>query len=304
MTTDIKTILVPIDFSANSARALDYAKMLAQRFGAAIHLVHVCEVPSMATASMDAYAIAYSDWSQRLGDEAEHELARVAAGVHGIKTSTEILFGHPARCIITAATTNQADLIVMGTHGHGPVLHVVMGSVAERVVRTAPCPVMTVREPRAIEWHKSRAKAGAAAVAAAVLLAFLLAPPAAARADAQTAPEQASTELLQRITGGEVFRTYCVTCHGPQAKGDGPLAQHMTRKPANLTEIAKRNDGVFPEEIVFRTIDGRKKVKGHGGPDMPEWADAFARSRQSGDTTAIKDTIDSLVRYIESLQVR
>ena len=66
MTKEIKTILVPIDFSANAARALDYAQMLAKRFGAAIHLVHVCEVPSMATASMDAYAIAYSDWSQRL----------------------------------------------------------------------------------------------------------------------------------------------------------------------------------------------------------------------------------------------
>src|SRR3990172_6280964 len=88
MTKEIKTILVPIDFSANAARALDYAQMLAKRFGAAIHLVHVCEVPSMATASMDAYAIAYSDWSQRLADEAERELTRVAAGVHDAKVST------------------------------------------------------------------------------------------------------------------------------------------------------------------------------------------------------------------------
>ena len=100
MTRDIKTILAPVDFSASSARALDYAQMVAKRFGAAIHLVHVCEVPSMATASMDAYAIAYSDWSQRLGDEAERELARIAAGIQDIRTSTEILFGNPARCIV------------------------------------------------------------------------------------------------------------------------------------------------------------------------------------------------------------
>ena len=179
MTRDIKTILAPIDFSGSSARALDYAQMVAKRFGAAIHLVHVCEVPSMATASMDASAVAYSDFSQRLGDEAERQLAGIAAGVQGIKTSTEILFGNPARCIVTAATTNEADLIVMGTHGHGPIAHVVMGSVAERVVRTAPCPVLTVhegavREPRA-EWHH-KPRVGVPEMVAAVALAAVLSP--------------------------------------------------------------------------------------------------------------------------------
>ena len=94
MMREIKTILTPVDFSAGSAWALDYAQIVAKRFDAAIHLVHVCEVPSMATASMDAYAIAYSDFSQRLGDEAERELTRIAAGIQGIKTSTEILFGN------------------------------------------------------------------------------------------------------------------------------------------------------------------------------------------------------------------
>lgn len=158
MVREIRTMLVPVDFSAGSAWAVDYAQMVAKRFGAAIHLVHVCDVPSMATASMDAYAIAYSDWSQRLGDEAERELVGIASRIQGIKTSTEILFGNPARCIVTAATTNNADLIVMGTHGHGPIAHVVMGNVAERVVRTAPCPVLTVREPRAADWHKPHAR--------------------------------------------------------------------------------------------------------------------------------------------------
>ena len=74
MTLDFKRILVPLDFSAGSTRALDYAYAMAMKFDASLHLVHVCEVPSMMTASMDAYAIAYTDWSQRLGEEAEREL--------------------------------------------------------------------------------------------------------------------------------------------------------------------------------------------------------------------------------------
>ena len=103
MTPDIKRILVPLDFSSNSALALDYAYALAQKFDAALHLVHVCEVPSMMTASMDAYAIAYTDWSQRLGDEAERELTKLLPALARVKVSTEVLFGTPARAIVTAA---------------------------------------------------------------------------------------------------------------------------------------------------------------------------------------------------------
>lgn len=311
MMRDIKTILAPIDFSASSARALDYAQMVAKRFGAAIHLVHVCDVPSMATASMDAYAIAYSDWSQRLGDDAERELARIAADIQGIRTSTEILFGNPARGIVTAATTNQADLIVMGTHGHGPIAHVVMGNVAERVVRTAPCPVLTVREPRVADWHKGHARA--AQMVAGIVMAVVLSPWLAAGAAAQGVPPpptpapvvtDMSTELRQRVTGRETFRTYCATCHGTAARGDGPLASNMRRKPADLTEIAKRNGGLFPSDMVFRTIDGRQPVRGHGGADMPVWGDTFMKSREGGDADSVRETIESLVRYLESLQNR
>lgn len=78
MTLEFKRVLVPLDFSAGSARALDYAHALAMKFDASLHLAHVCEVPGMMTASMDAYAIAYTDWSQRLGEEAERELEKTA----------------------------------------------------------------------------------------------------------------------------------------------------------------------------------------------------------------------------------
>ena len=298
MTLDIRKILVPTDFSANSEPALDYAAAMARKFGAAVHLLNVCEVPAMTSGSMDAYAIAYTDWSQRLGDEAEQALARLQARLADVTVTTEVLFGNPARCIITAAKTNDVDLIVMGTHGHGPVMHLMMGNVAERVVRMSPVPVLTVRQPLEREAEKEMAAAlprrlsTLAAVGA--LLAGLLAPSGA----------WAQETLKQSIPGGELYRTYCATCHGTAAKGDGPLASSMRRKPSDLTEIAKRNGGAFPPDLVFRTIDGRNPVRGHGGPDMPVWGDAFERSRDGGDADRVKKMIQSLVDYLESIQAR
>ena len=296
MTPDIKLILVPFDFSSNSRRALDYAYSLAQKFEADLHLVHVCEVPGMFTGSMDAYAIAYTDWSQRLGDEAERQLEQLRPALTGVRVTTEVLFGNPARAIVTAAGTNAADLIVMGTHGHGPFMHVVMGNVAERVVRTASCPVLTVREPQDAERAIAKAVSGAATMSAiaALVMSLLLAAPALAQ----------TTEPKHAIAGGELFRTFCAVCHGTAARGDGPLSSSMVRKPADLTEIAKRNGGVFPSELVFRTIDGRQPVRGHGGPDMPVWGDAFALSRDGGEPQRVKTMIQSLVDYLESIQTR
>ena len=252
----------------------------------------------MHTGSMDAYAIAYTDWSRNLGDEAERALAGLAGRFTGIPLSSEILFGNPARCIITAAKTNDADLIVMGTHGHGPVMHLMMGNVAERVVRMSPVPVLTVRRPFEREADKEMAAAMPRRIstlaAVGALLVGLLVPAGAAAQDSRK----------QSIPGGELYRTYCATCHGTAARGDGPLASSMRRKPADLTEIAKRNGGDYPTELVFRTIDGRKPVRGHGGPDMPVWGDAFERSRDGGDTERVQRMIQSLVDFLETIQAR
>jgi universal stress protein A len=297
MTLDIKRILVPLDFSTNSARALDYAHGLAQKFDAALHLVHVCEVPSMMTASMDA--IAYTDWSQQLGEEAKKELTKVASTVTDVKVTTEVLLGRPASAIVEDATTNAADLIVMGTHGHGAVMHMLMGNVAERVVRTAPCPVLTVREPKVKKEEPLATEAPLKAVglvASLLVAGFLLMPGLVTTATAQ--------EYKQTTTGSEVFRTYCASCHGATARGDGPLASAMKKKPANLAEIAKRNGGQFPSELVFKTIDGRQPIRDHGGPDMPVWGDVFTRSRDAGDAERVKAVIQSLVEYLDSIQLR
>lgn len=307
MTLDIKRILVPTDFSAHSEPALDYAAAMARQFGAAIHLLHVCEVPAIVSGSMDAYAIAYTDWSQRLGDEAERALSRLRPRFGDVPVTTEVLFGNPARSIITAAKTSAADMIVMGTHGHGPVMHLMMGNVAERVVRMSPVPVLTVRQPfeRDEENEKAAAPQRISTLAAATTLVIGLLLPATALASTYAkAPADRQETQKQSIPGGELYRTYCATCHGTTAKGDGPLASSMRKRPADLTEIAKRNGGEYPPDLVFRTIDGRKPVRGHGGPDMPVWGDAFERARDGGDTERVRKMIQSLVDYLESIQAR
>lgn len=121
---------------------------------------------------------------------------------------------------------------------------------------------------------------------------------------ATTASAQSRTVIRHSIAGAELFRIYCASCHGTTARGDGPVASSMTRKPADLTELAKRNGGLFPSELVFRTIDGKQPVRGHGGPDMPVWGDAFARSRAGSDPAKVKQMIESLVDYLESIQAR
>jgi mono/diheme cytochrome c family protein len=212
-----------------------------------------------------------------------------------VRVTTEVLFGPAAYSIIDAAGANKSDLIVMGTHGHGAVMHMVMGNVAERVVRGAPCPVLTVREPREREATTGAAKK--LAVAGSTIIAALLMLPLGAAAQDTQQPKQSTA-------GAAVYSTYCAVCHGTSARGDGPLSSSMTRKPPNLAEIAKRNGGTFPSDMVFRTIDGRQPVRGHGGPDMPVWGDAFSKSREAGDAERVKQVIQSLVEYLESIQLR
>ena len=105
------------------------------------------------------------------------------------------------------------------------------------------------------------------------------------------------------VSGSYLFKTYCTTCHGKEGKGDGPLASSLRFAPPDLTLLTKRNGGVYPSENVFRIIDGRKPVKGHGGPDMPIWGDAFKASADSFTEERVKEKIDALVDFLKSLQV-
>jgi mono/diheme cytochrome c family protein len=102
--------------------------------------------------------------------------------------------------------------------------------------------------------------------------------------------------------GRDLFRTYCASCHGESARGDGPIAPHLRVPPANLTEFAKRN-GTFDAALVAQVIDGRNPVRGHGGGDMPVWGDAFSAAR-GATPTAVDGRIRALVRYLETIQVK
>jgi mono/diheme cytochrome c family protein len=118
-----------------------------------------------------------------------------------------------------------------------------------------------------------------------------------------TAQEPASRTSLV-IAGANHFAQYCVACHGQDGKGTGPLAATLKPKPSDLTGLASRNGGTYPSEMVFQIIDGRKKVKGHGNGDMPEWGPAFLAATGTNDAEAAKLRIEALVLYLETRQVK
>jgi mono/diheme cytochrome c family protein len=124
-------------------------------------------------------------------------------------------------------------------------------------------------------------------------------------ATATPAAAQASSQPgANAPMGAYLFKTYCASCHGVAALGNGPLADSMRRRPSNLTEIAKRNKGAYSREMVFRIIDGRTPVRGHGGPDMPVWGDAFMRTSDTADEASVRARIQALVEFLESIQAR
>jgi nucleotide-binding universal stress UspA family protein len=140
-------ILVPTDFSQPSDVALDYAREVANKFGASLHLLHVIETP-VAVMSPEVGIVDSPELRAQLFEDARDRLQRRITPndrTHHAAT-TEIVWGTSAHSIVTYATERGMDLIVMGTHGRGGVAHLLMGSVAEKVVRHAPCPVMTVRQ--------------------------------------------------------------------------------------------------------------------------------------------------------------
>ncbi len=105
------------------------------------------------------------------------------------------------------------------------------------------------------------------------------------------------------MSGADTFRTYCAACHGADGKGEGPRAASLRFHPADLTLIAIRHGGSFPAEEVYRIVDGRKPVRGHGGPDMPVWGDVFRDPDTGYGEAAVKEKIRSVVDYVRTLQV-
>lgn len=144
----LKTILVPTDFSDASSAALDYAKSLAGAFGASIHLVHVMEDLLAHAWSAEVYVASMPNLREEIEKEARERLATMVTDEERrtLRVETALVAGNPFLEIIRYAKANDVDLIVMGTHGRGAIAHILLGSVAEKVVRKSPCPVLTVRQ--------------------------------------------------------------------------------------------------------------------------------------------------------------
>jgi nucleotide-binding universal stress UspA family protein len=141
----LETILMPTDFSEPSRRALEHATTLARRLNASLHLLHVVHLPIEVAASPEGYWVDITGFRNQMREDAERQIKALAASLQGIKVTTQVVEGtSAARAITEAAKEKPAQMIVMGTHGRGGVSHLLLGSVAERVVRTATCPVMTV----------------------------------------------------------------------------------------------------------------------------------------------------------------
>jgi mono/diheme cytochrome c family protein len=107
----------------------------------------------------------------------------------------------------------------------------------------------------------------------------------------------------QPYSGHADYQAYCSSCHGTEARGDGMIAKSLKQRPSDLTRLAGRNNGVFPEKKVFEAIDGRK-IGAHGNPDMPAWADVFAKATESAGAENAAARIDVLVQYLQTLQVK
>jgi len=140
-------ILVPTDFSEPSEAALDCAKAIALRFGASLHLVHIIDDPLVTgIAGVEGFVPEAPSLAAELEAEAESRLTSLVSDATRTRFSvtTDVLHGPAASVITETATSNGFDLIVMGTHGRKGLTHVILGSVAERVVRSASCPVLTV----------------------------------------------------------------------------------------------------------------------------------------------------------------
>ena len=136
-------ILVPVDFSEGSDLALDWATVLARDTGATLLLVHVEAIPLTDAGGGEFIYAVPEPPTQELAERLEKVLPKDPQ----VPFLHRMLTGDPARSILRTAESEDVDLIVMGTHGRRGLSRLLMGSVAEEVVRKAPCPVLTVKQP-------------------------------------------------------------------------------------------------------------------------------------------------------------
>ena len=105
----------------------------------------------------------------------------------------------------------------------------------------------------------------------------------------------------QTLDGKTMFHEYCAVCHGDDGKGNGPAADALKKGPADLTQVARKNGGTFPEIKVQRMITGEDEVAAHGNRAMPIWGNIFrSLSNKEGETLRV----NALMKYVEGLQAK
>lgn len=142
----VSSILVPTDFSENAQKALDLAKEIARGTNATLHLVHVVE-PVVYPADWSYAQVGFADLERELETNMQKELNTMADHLQkeGYKVETAILRGRASDEICAYAKDHKASIVAIGTHGRGGLEHFLFGSTTERVLRKAPCPVLSVR---------------------------------------------------------------------------------------------------------------------------------------------------------------
>jgi nucleotide-binding universal stress UspA family protein len=144
---DLRRILVPTDFSKSSANALTYAVAFAEKFGAEILLLHVVQDLALFIPEAVLVAPPPAPPVEQFAAAARTALERVIGELQqpGLTIRPEVVEGTPYEEIVRFARERDVDLIVIGTHGHTGLAHILLGGVTDKVVRRAPCPVLTVR---------------------------------------------------------------------------------------------------------------------------------------------------------------
>ena len=102
--------------------------------------------------------------------------------------------------------------------------------------------------------------------------------------------------------GNEFFQSYCVICHGQYADGRGNMADRLNTPPMDLTTIAKRRGGIFPDEEISKIIAGVEKVPGHSTGEMPAWWETFKKSEDLKKDKEVQAVIDNIVAYLKAIQ--
>ena len=165
MNKTIQKILVPVDFSSYATEAFLYAATLADRFASSVLVLHVIAkdietqavhqhmgrgnpLLGLTSETLDLPTEVHETVTVDLREQAQTALQQfLPSPLGGLKVERRVEVGHPFEQILETAKREQVDLIVMGTHGRTGLAHIVLGSVAERVVRMASCPVLTVKAP-------------------------------------------------------------------------------------------------------------------------------------------------------------